>query len=114
MLISAIFSEYSRDELEQKIMAQSGEILALEKLLLTCGEELHKLGTDNMDLLATIKDNHMRRWDYPKGYDIGTFNQMRMYIAELESLIGKDKALEIRSNKCKYLSYWFDMTEPKK
>lgn len=112
MLISAIYESLSREDLENKLFDQSSQILELERLLTNCGEELHKCGSGNKNLMSVIENKHRERWNYPEGYDIGTFNQMRTYIAELEQLVGKEAALKIRSNKHKYLSCWFDRTEP--
>lgn len=112
MDIRAIYGKYSREELENMIMSRDHEILQLEDIILNCGEELVKMGCGNTELLKVVESNYKSRWNYPQGYSMGTFNQMRLYISELENLLGRDAALKIRSNKCKYLSDWFDITEP--
>lgn len=111
MLLSAMFEQYSREELEQILWNRWIEICRLENLLINCAEEMHKCNSTNTELMQIAEDIHTK-WDYPKGYSIGTYNQMRLYISDLEGVVGKEQALKIRSNKYKYLSDWFDMTEP--
>lgn len=113
MLLSAVYEDYTRGQLEAMLWHKHSQIVSLKSILATCAEHMHELGSDRHDLLNLIEDQHRKDWNYNANYSVGAYNQMRKYIAELEDLVGKEKALAIRSNPCKYLSSWWDETEPK-
>jgi hypothetical protein len=90
-------------------MKDNSEICRLETLLTTAGEELVRLGSSADALLAEIESRE-KKW--LPSYSIGGYNQMRMYIHELEQIVGPD-ARKLRDNRQKYLTDWFKETEPK-
>lgn len=113
MLISAVYEEYTREQLEGILWKKHGTICELKTLLVTCAEEMHRLGSDKDELLKIIEDQHREDYKYSANYSIGAYNQMRTYIADLEEFVGKEEALKIRNNPHKYLRSWWDATEPK-
>lgn len=113
MLLSAVYEQYDREELETMLWQKHRETIGLKTLLTTCIEEMYALGSDKYDLMALIEDQHRTDWHYNANYCVGAYNQMRKYIADLENLLGKDKALKIRNDPHQYLCSWWDATEPK-
>lgn len=109
MDICAVFEGYTREELYKMICSGNSENLRLKALLTTAGEELYRLGADCPDLMKAVEDSE-REW--LPSYSIGGYNQMRMYIHELEQLLGPEAA-QLRQDRTKYLVDWFKATEPK-
>lgn len=109
MDINSVYKDYTREELIQMLWRDGSEIVRLKTLLTTAGEELYRLGSDAEGLLLVI-ENAERKW--LPSYSIGGYNQMRMYIQELEQIVGPE-AKKLRENRHKYLTDWFKETEPK-
>lgn len=109
MDVNAIFEKYTRKQLIQMLMDDNSEIVRLKSLLTTAGEELVRLGSSADGLLAEIESRE-KKW--LPSYCIGGYNQMRMYIKELEEIAGPD-VKKLRENRHKYLTDWFKETEPK-
>lgn len=96
--------------MEGIIWKNSGEIIRLKALLTTAAEELHRLNANCPDLMSVV-ENSEREW--LPSYSIGGYNQMRMYIKELETYIDNSVVETLRSNRHKYLVDWFEATDPK-
>lgn len=107
MDINAVYERYSREDLITLLCKESFEIIRLKTLLTTAGEELVKLGSSNDQFLKCVEGIE-RNW-LPT-YCIGGYNQMRLYIQELENKLGPEHK-EIRNNRQKYLTDWFNKTE---
>lgn len=109
MDIYSVYEDCTRDQLIEKLWAEGVENNRLKTLLTTVGEELVRLGSSSDELLEEI-ENRERKW--LPSYSIGGYNQMRMYIKELEDLVGPE-ANKLRQDRHKYLTDWFKETEPK-
>ena len=64
MLISAIYKQYDREELEEMLWDKHCQIVSLKTILATCAEHMHELGSDKHDLLKIIEDQHREDWSY--------------------------------------------------
>lgn len=81
MDINAIYEDKTREELVQELCDSHRELTRLKTMLTNCGEEMHRLGSDRKDLLGAIEAGEAK---WITGYSIGSYNQMRDYILNLE------------------------------
>lgn len=81
MDINTVFESYTREQLVQELWGKGSEVLRLKHALTACGEEMARLGSDKTDILEAIELDE-KKWI--NGYSIGSYNQMRSYILDLE------------------------------
>jgi hypothetical protein len=81
MDVNAIFEKYTREQLIDMLMKDGKEILRRKHMLTACGEEMHRLGSDKKEILDAIEADEAK---WISGYCIGSYNQMRGYILDLE------------------------------
>jgi len=79
---NALFEKYSREQLIDMIMKYGKEIIRFKTMLTACAEEMHRLGSNETELMAAAKKGEAT---WITGYSIGSYNQMRSYILRLEA-----------------------------
>jgi hypothetical protein len=94
MLLSAVYEKYTRDQLEGMLYDNQLEISRLKDSITCLAEELTTPSGKDVSQIVSEAVDYQRK--YTPGYCIGSYNQMNMYIGNLESALGRTVATVIR------------------